>query len=53
MKLWTMLKYNMGKYLNYFIVLYYIAYSKLEKYKDNTFLKAENKIILNVQKEYK
>ena len=49
-----MFKYNMGKYLNYLIVLYYIAYSKLEIiYKDNTFLKSENKIILNVQKEYK
>ena len=35
MKLWTMFKYNMGKYLNYLIVIYYIDNSKLEKYKDN------------------
>ena len=35
MKLLAMFKYNMGKYLNYLIVLYYIVYSKLEKNKDN------------------
>ena len=30
-----------------------MAYSELVKYKDNIFILTENKLILNVQKEYK
>ena len=49
----TKVKYNIESYPNYLIVLFDMAYSELEKYKDNIFKLTEDKLILNFQKEYK
>ena len=35
------------------MVLFDMSFSELEKYKDNIFQLAEDKLILNIQKEYK
>ena len=49
----TKVKYNIESYPNYLMVLFDMAYSDLEKYKDNIFKLTEDKLILNLQKEYK
>ena len=49
----TKVKYNIESYPNYLIVLFDMAYSELEKYNDNIFKLTKDKVILNVEKEYK
>ena len=49
----TKVKYNIESYPDYLMVLFDMSYSELEKYKDNIFQLTEDKLILNIQKEYK
>ena len=48
----TKVKYNIESFPYYLIALFDMAYSELEKYKDNIFKLTEDALILNVQKEY-